>query len=108
MKNREFIYSEEILTDSAKGEFKLERQKNTPDGEWYGIQLSSYTEGAWLSLADGDEWIAGKFYKQLIAGTYKEKWDLDIPCNKKTAKALKALIKEAYKLGWFDYLIEKQ
>jgi hypothetical protein len=105
---KEFLYCEEIIIDSDKGEFKLDRQKDAPDGKWYGIGLYKYTEGAWLSLADGDEWIAGTFYKQLMAGTYKEKWDLEIPCKKKTAKALETLIKEAYRLGWFDYLIEKQ
>ena len=105
---KEFTYIESILVVIDTGEFQIERHKNNEDGAWYGIGLSTYTATGWDYFSDNDEWIAGTFYKQLQSGTYKNKWDLHIPCKKKTAKALEALIKEAYRLGWFDYLIDKQ
>ena len=95
------IYIETILGDDDT--FRIERQKNSPKGEWYGISLSRKGTG----MADNDEWIAKTFPHLSMKETntaFHE--DSNIEFNSDDIKLMKKVVKEADKLGWFDKILK--
>lgn len=94
------IYIETICDDSDT--FRIERQKNTPNGEWYGLWL--YLSETRKVLADNEEWILSDLYYSLRDNPKDDMKEMGLEYNKKDAKALLKLIKKAIKLGWFNHL----
>ena len=90
----DLIFSEEI--EIAAKDIKISRQKDTPNGKWYGIMICGQDD----VIADNEEWILNELYPRLkdkdYYGLNKDGFD------KETCKNMKRLIKTAIKLGWFD------
>ena len=86
------MYIETITDDSDT--FRVDRQKNTPDGEWYGISLTDQKD----LYIDNDNY--------LISLINKEKKIKELP--KEDNKLIRQILKEAQSAGWFDYMLEKK
>ena len=95
----ELIYVEKI--EVAGLWIEMTRQKDTPDGKWYGVTLM----GDGKIMSDNEEWIGYWLYPMLKKDKKKALRKLCVDYSKETAKALRQLIKEALRLGWFQ--IEK-
>lgn len=91
----ELIYVEKIEVSGLW--LDITRQKDTPDGKWYGITLM----GDGKIMSDNEEWIKDELYPLLKKDNVAALKALSVDYNPKTAKALRQLIKEALKLGWF-------
>ena len=91
----ELIYVEKIEVSGLW--LDITRQKNTPDGEWYGITLI----GDGKIISDNESWIFDTFYPMLKEDKKRALKEIKVDYNKETAKAFRQLIKEALKLGWF-------
>jgi hypothetical protein len=94
------IYIERICDDHDI--FSIERQKNGPYKEWYGITLCSDGE----SIADNEDWIFKELLFSLHYDRRKSKqkiWDeLGLgEYNKEDGKAIKKLLQEAFSLNWY-------
>lgn len=88
----------ETITDDLNI-FKLERQKNTPEGKWYGICFSSDDK----ALVDNDTYIIGELYYGMRDDWKRESRDIGLEgITKNDAKTIVKIIKKADKLGWFD------
>ena len=75
--------------------FRLERQKNTPIGEWYGINLSKCRPKHLPSfICDNDTYIFS-----VLKGV-----DILDEFSKEHQKIILKILKKANKLGWFDHL----
>jgi hypothetical protein len=88
--------------------FRIERQRDTPDGAWYGLWLYlSDINGKERNLSDNDEYIIGELFYSLRDNPKRGMEEIGLEYNKDHAKILVKLIKKAYKLGWFEHLKEK-
>ena len=92
----ELIYAETIEVSGLW--IEITRQKDTPDGKWYGITL----HGDGQIMSDNAEWIFNWLYPMLKEDKKKALKKLRVTYSKETAKALRQLIKEALKLGWYQ------
>lgn len=91
------IYTEKITTDIK--DFSIERQKDSPNGKWYGIWLAS--KG--LSLADSDEWITEtlpNLTDEELKSVFKE--ESKIKLSDDDIRLVRKVVRKAKKLGWFD------
>jgi hypothetical protein len=86
----------ETITDNLDI-FRIERQKNTPKGEWYGIALSC--DGKYL--ADNDTYIAELYYS-LRDNPKRIMDELGLPHMDGNSKKIRKIIKKAHDLGWFE------
>jgi hypothetical protein len=92
------IYLERICNDLNV--FAIERQKDTPKGEWYGISLMSYQK----CISDNDEWIYNNLMGLLKTKPPQAMDELGLSYNKKEAVTIYKILRKADKLGWFDHL----
>ena len=88
--------------------FRMERQKNTPDGGWYGVSLVVGQTPKFqlhdILISDNDDYIIGSLYYSLRDNPREASKELELPLKKEDIKILLKLIKKADKLGWFDHL----
>ena len=85
----------EVICDE-KSPYGIQRQKNKPTSEWYGIALIR-DDNAWL--ADNDDWIKAipdTPVDNVIKGVSEFK------LSKADVLRLRKLVKKAIKFGWFD------
>jgi len=91
------IYLEGMEVEGSN--IQIFRLRNDPGSAWYGINLCYVGDKI---IADNGDFMATTLYNLLVNKKYREAMEeLQLPYNKAEAKAIKKLIKEAYKLGWF-------
>ena len=92
----------ETISDS-NDTFRIERQKNTPNGKWYSIMLTQVNPD--VLLADNDSFIFA-LEVGLRDNPYVSMQIIGIPHNKDHVKLLRKIIRKAIKLGWFNPSVE--
>lgn len=80
--------------------FRIERQKDKVNGNWYGIALMSDNK----ILADNEIFIYELMYS-LRDNPKRTMDDLGLPHNSGNSKAILKLLKKAHKLGWFEDVV---
>jgi len=96
------IYAEEILTEDNRGYAKIGRQKNSPDGKWYGLHLDYRDNFGNSQTADNDTWLIDEGLPLFKEKNYKKlKAEFEIE-SKDYLKRLRKLMLKAEALGWFD------
>jgi len=92
----------ETITDS-NDTFRIERQKNTPDGKWYSIMLTQVNPDVFL--ADNGDFIHDMEITLRDSPTRVMK-EIGLEYNKDHVKLLRKIIRKAIKLGWFNPSVE--
>lgn len=95
------MYIETITDDQDT--FRIERQKNSSKGKWYGLWI--YQSDPQKELTNNEEWIISTLYYSLRDNPKEGMKEIYLPYNKEHAKILVKLIKKACKSGWFDDVI---
>ena len=95
------IYTETILDDNDI--VRIERQKNSPTGEWYSVWLSCRGN----SIADSSDWIATTLPTLSNKKLKKEiKGEINIKISDQDLLLIRKVVKKATKLGWFDEMLK--
>lgn len=85
----------EVISDE-KSPYGIQRQKNSPTSDWYGIALIR-EDNSWL--ADSEDWIRA-IPDAKTDDIIKELAECKL--SKADVLRLRKLVKKAIKLGWFD------
>jgi hypothetical protein len=93
------IYSETIENEPLWAEFG--RQKNTADGEWYGLYFMYKDQDGVQRPCDNDEWIIHTLIPMVLDKRHEAlRRELGVDWDKKDFKLLRKLVNELFSLGW--------
>ena len=81
---------------------KLERQKNTPDGKWYGLSFIYTDMNGVEQLCDNGDWVMYTLFEWFFNKEHNTiRRELDVKWTKDTFKQIRKMFISARKLGWF-------